>query len=82
MPTIKHEHMGAKLGWGCFSWYRRREGDGNWAADRKEKRLQKAAELRRRVAYYERGTFWGRPSAVLLFQMAVDLNMEDTHLLW
>ncbi|EIE25746.1 CDC45-like protein [Coccomyxa subellipsoidea C-169] len=50
---------------------------------RRQRRERKRAEVRRaRAEYYERGTFWGKPAACTMLELAQQLHMDNRHYLW
>lgn len=50
---------------------------------RRQRRERKRAEVRRaRADYYERGTFWGKPAACTMLELAQQLHMDNRHYLW
>ena len=62
-----------------------RNSDGSPAAKRtrREQQRQQRKELRRqRKEYYERGTFWGKPAAFILWELTHQLQLENSNQLW
>jgi hypothetical protein len=56
---------------------------GHPGLSRRQRRERKRAEVRKaRAEYYEKGTFWGKPAACTMLDLAQQLHMDNRHFLW
>ena len=56
---------------------------GHPGLSRRQRRERKRAAVRRaRAEYYEKGTFWGKPAACTMLDLALQLHMDNRHFLW
>ncbi|CAL8469810.1 g9352 [Coccomyxa elongata] len=56
---------------------------GHPGLNRRQRRERKRAAVRRaRAEYYEKGTFWGKPAACTMLDLAQQLHMDNRHFLW
>lgn len=56
---------------------------GHPGLSRRAARARKRTEAQRaRAEYYEKGTFWGKPAACTMLDLAQQLHMDNRHFLW
>jgi hypothetical protein len=60
----------------------RGEEDGDVAQQRRVMREARAARVKEVVDYYHQGSSYGKPTALLLYELLRGEAQENTHLLW
>lgn len=60
----------------------RGEADDDVGQKRRELREQRAARMKEVVEYYQQGSSYGKPSALLVYDLLRSQGQESTHVLW